>query len=42
MEFRLLGDEDTSHRLISACHQLAAFPYDSHCKLAGWQLGGAG
>ena len=37
MEFRLLADENTSHRLISACRQL-----DSHfpiIHLATWQDG---
>lgn len=37
MEFRLLADENTSHRLISACQQLA--PHFPIIHIANWQDG---
>src|SRR5258708_864026 len=37
MEFRLLADESTSHRLISACQQLA--PHFPIIHVASWQDG---
>ena len=37
MPFRLLGDENTSHRLVSACQRLVpAFPI---VHIANWQDG---
>ena len=38
MEFRLLADENTSHRLISACQQAA--PHFPMIHIASWQDGG--
>lgn len=37
MEFRLLADENTSHRLISACQQLV--PHFPIIHIASWQDG---
>jgi len=37
MEFRLLADENTSHRLISACQQLT--PLFTIIHIAAWQDG---
>lgn len=37
MEFRLLGDENTSHRFVAACRQL--FPEFPLIHLASWQDG---